>query len=410
MDAPYRRILGKKECWELAEWVEAQEKGLAILVEASKREKFFVPAIAAEGSRAVLGSHFVPGDIALGTRALQMRANFSMAAGKFVEARRDAAAALRLGRLLRLSHLDSGAFMGRVVEHRMLQQYRVWAASGLLTAAQAGELQQDIQSLPEIPKTDDTVRYYILDWAMQIKRGRAADLLMIMFATFDAKNAPVGNIGETDVNILLRAANKYIEEFEAIDQLPTFRQQREALIARTKRAQKSNVPQLPASGLFENILTAAATGEVPDEIIPKKDSAVEYLKRRAGESVEAYSERVGMLFFEQPVDGVALAMTDTRAWFQITQIALALAAYHADNKTYPEKLAALSPKYLKQIPLDVYTDAEPIYRKADNGFLLYSIGANLKDDAANGPKDKKGADDLVVQVKKEDMLIPAAPL
>jgi hypothetical protein len=62
---------------------------------------------------------------------------------------------------------------------------------------------------------------------------------------------------------------------------------------------------------------------------------------------------------------------------------LAIRAYRAEQGRYPDKLTDLAPKYLKQVPNDLYTDKPPIYRVTDSGFLLYSVGRGGKD---NGGK------------------------
>jgi hypothetical protein len=59
---------------------------------------------------------------------------------------------------------------------------------------------------------------------------------------------------------------------------------------------------------------------------------------------------------------------------------LAIRAYRAEQGRYPDKLTDLAPKYLKQIPSDLYTDELPIYRLSGEGFMLYSVGRDGNDD------------------------------
>ena len=40
--------------------------------------------------------------------------------------------------------------------------------------------------------------------------------------------------------------------------------------------------------------------------------------------------------------------------FELTRLAFALAAYHADRGTYPAKLADLVPKYVAEVPKDIF--------------------------------------------------------
>lgn len=79
------------------------------------------------------------------------------------------------------------------------------------------------------------------------------------------------------------------------------------------------------------------------------------------------------------------------------EIMFALAEYETVHGTYPEKLNGLVPKYLIEIPLDVFTDQPPVYRRLEEGCLLYSVGENRRDD--EGKHDQAGADDLAVRME-----------
>jgi type II secretory pathway pseudopilin PulG len=69
------------------------------------------------------------------------------------------------------------------------------------------------------------------------------------------------------------------------------------------------------------------------------------------------------------------------------QIAFALEWYKRDNGSYPKKLEALSPKYLKQIPDDIFSGKPLIYRPSEKGYLLYSVGYYGKDEGGRGLED-----------------------
>ncbi len=79
-------------------------------------------------------------------------------------------------------------------------------------------------------------------------------------------------------------------------------------------------------------------------------------------------------------------------------LAFALAAYQRDNGKYPATLAALAPKYLANIPEDLFTGKPLIYRPTETGYLLYSLGPNAKDDAGRGPEDNPTGDDIAVRM------------
>lgn len=58
----------------------------------------------------------------------------------------------------------------------------------------------------------------------------------------------------------------------------------------------------------------------------------------------------------------------------------ALAAYRAEHGEYPESLDALTPDLLDAVPIDPFDDQPLRYRKTENGYVLYSVGANMTDD------------------------------
>lgn len=59
--------------------------------------------------------------------------------------------------------------------------------------------------------------------------------------------------------------------------------------------------------------------------------------------------------------------------------ALGLAVYHQRNGFYPDSLAGLQ-SVGWPVPLDYYTGQPLIYRRQGEGFMLYSVGPDLKDD------------------------------
>jgi len=60
---------------------------------------------------------------------------------------------------------------------------------------------------------------------------------------------------------------------------------------------------------------------------------------------------------------------------------LALRAYKGENGQYPATLEALVPRYLPELPVDPFArSGSPRYRVTPDGFLLYSIGPDGKDD------------------------------
>ena len=87
--------------------------------------------------------------------------------------------------------------------------------------------------------------------------------------------------------------------------------------------------------------------------------------------------------------------------FELTSLAFALAQYRADHNSYPQKLADLVPKYAAEIPKDLFNDSDLHYAREDDGYLLYSVGVNGRDDGGKGYEERTGGedwDDLAVRV------------
>jgi hypothetical protein len=77
------------------------------------------------------------------------------------------------------------------------------------------------------------------------------------------------------------------------------------------------------------------------------------------------------------------------------EIALALRAYQAREGRYPQQLAELTPKYLKAVPVDRFTEGPLMYRvEGTAGYVLYSVGPNGEDD---GGEEMGRHDDVTVR-------------
>jgi hypothetical protein len=88
----------------------------------------------------------------------------------------------------------------------------------------------------------------------------------------------------------------------------------------------------------------------------------------------------------------------TAQCYENTIVAFALARYRQDNGKYPDKLDALTPKYLPQVPKDLFSGGALLYKPNADGYLLYSVGVNGKDDGGRTQEEQAGCDDLVVRM------------
>ena len=95
--------------------------------------------------------------------------------------------------------------------------------------------------------------------------------------------------------------------------------------------------------------------------------------------------------------------TETRSLMrrQITLLALTLAEYQREHGNYPAELAALVPKYVVSIPVDAFTLKPLIYQPRQDGYLLYSVGSNGRDDKGVEFSPDGELDDVAVRVPRE---------
>jgi len=95
-------------------------------------------------------------------------------------------------------------------------------------------------------------------------------------------------------------------------------------------------------------------------------------------------------------------------WSQVQRnlyVAFALALYQRDHGRYPAKLDELAPKYLTKVPDDVFAAKPLIYRPAEKGYLLYSVGDNGKDEGGRWRDDDPPGDDLRVRMPLPELKV-----
>lgn len=78
-------------------------------------------------------------------------------------------------------------------------------------------------------------------------------------------------------------------------------------------------------------------------------------------------------------------------------LAIALELNRQKTGTFPEKLDELVGVYIREVPVDRFASGPPIYRRENNGYVLYSVGPNGKDDGGT-ESEKVFEGDLVIRV------------
>ncbi|MHC4575005.1 MAG: hypothetical protein ACYS76_12885, partial [Planctomycetota bacterium] len=89
----------------------------------------------------------------------------------------------------------------------------------------------------------------------------------------------------------------------------------------------------------------------------------------------------------------AVSVLAHRAKVQIEALVTIIAAirYKRAHGDYPENLDQLLAAHLiKRLPMDPYGDGPLLYKKTDDGFILYSVGDNFVDDGGEIFRDDNG--------------------
>ena len=88
---------------------------------------------------------------------------------------------------------------------------------------------------------------------------------------------------------------------------------------------------------------------------------------------------------------------NARMWKEVETAAVALGCFKAEHGRWPSDLTELSPSLLKVIPKDRFSGGMLLYRTGKQGYLLYSIGLNRRDDGGVW-EHTTGKDDIAAKV------------
>src|SRR5262249_12112836 len=145
----------------VAAWLKANEKPLAVVIEATKRPEYFSPLVSRWNDKepGVLLAALVPGvqkcrEVA---SALTIRAMLRVGEGKLDEAWQDLLACHRLARLVARGATLIEALVGIALEHIASAADLAYLDRANLTAKQFQDRLKDLQGLPPMPMMADRI-------------------------------------------------------------------------------------------------------------------------------------------------------------------------------------------------------------------------------------------------------------
>jgi hypothetical protein len=373
-----------KDFPHIAEWLKANEKPLALIVEATRLPEYYIPRISpkTEKGPGPLMKALLPGvqrcrEV---SAALVIRAQLHVGEGDFDRAWQDLLACHRLARLLARGGSFIESLVGVATEAIAIPGDVAWLDRAQPSAKQARDRLRDLQDLPPFPpladKMDLSERIAFLD-VLQLVRRRGSGVLMELEGPPPAKGSDremVQDAAWIDWGPALRSHNRWYDRLAATLRVKD-RAEREKQLGRIEQDLKALMQEAKdVQGFIGTLLAGKA-----DKAVGKKISDI-----LIGLAIPAYCR----------VQNAADRAEQVQANLYV---AFALAAYRADHGHYPAKLDELAPEYLPVIPGDIFSGKALIYRPAEVGYLLYSVGENGKDDGGRGYDDPPG-DDLSVRL------------
>jgi hypothetical protein len=370
----------------VASWLKANKKPLAVVIEATRRPRYFSPLVSRRNKDdpSCLIAALLPGvqkcrELAY---ALASRAMLRVGQGRNEEAWQDLLALHRLGRLVAQGGTLIEGLVGVAIDNITSQADLAFLARAKLSAKQIKDCLRDLQKLPPMPAVADRVdlgeRLMGLDsFMMVIRQGGLGQLRGLIGAPGNGPDILEKELRkEVDWDPALLVMNRWYDRMVA------------AMRLKERAAREKQLEELEKE--LKNLKAKLADPE-----------SLARMLRADGGKAKARGKLLGdalMSMLLPAVRKVQFASDRTEQNQTNLQIAFALGAYRRDKGHYPKELAALVTGYLTQVPPDLFSGKSLIYRRSDDGYLLYSVGMNGKDDGGRSYDDTPPGDDLPVRM------------
>lgn len=386
----------------VAQWLEANQQALAIVARASRRSRYFVPLVPQDKSLGIITvlSPNVATCRDLG-QALRARAMLRVGGGKIESAWADLLTAHRLARLVSQGPFTYERVYGLFDERSACYADTAMALSGKLSAAQARACVSDLHALSPMPSISE-----VIDVAQRCHNlGLAVVLLRMSPEAFEQEpSTDSSDLGDRwwclvrdriDWDSVLRFVNRWSDRQVKAAQLPSHA----ARLAESSRVEEEL--QLLRQATWGKFHKPERTRNPETEIVDLIRSAITKGGTLANQDKTALTRDVQDIIVTVAVPSLAKAVhfrQEVEMHRDLVIISLALAAYRSERGEYPAKLDLLTPGYLKEVPSDRFTDSPLKYARRMDGYTLYTVGVNMKDD--DGREDAKaGYDDTVVRTE-----------
>lgn len=375
---------------KLAAWLEFNKDPLQSILEATRRSSYYFPMIASAdgGSESLIIAVLLPllQETRSISRALTARAMLAVHQGRIEEAQADLLACHRLARLTAKGQTLVEGLVGVAIESVACRAGEIMLQSGRLSDAQLLKYQQALAKLAPLWSAAQRInvaeRFSTLDATTYIARQGVNGMRAISDIAGGSNGAPSpSGFGEVfsnlDWNIVLKTINDEFDQMYSAASMTRYSQRRTAMdnynehLKQVSNSAKRQLNELPAIGKAD---PKQASKVIADVLVALLLPAVEASQTAEDRGVTK---------------------------LELLRVAVALEQFRKANDHFPEDLHELKPREGQKLPTDLYTEKPFLYKRTNEGYLLYSVGANQKDDGGQTSNSKPPGDDIVVRMSLE---------
>lgn len=361
---PLERPWSEADAPPFAAWVDRNAEAIDLMVAGIGSDDWYLPNLGWLRSDATDVGSYEMQLVRDAARVLNQRCLLRLGRGETARAAEDAAASLRLAekaarRPLLIDQLVAAAIGGMAFSNFNQVSESAGPGDGPILREALAEL----DTLPGLLRMGRALNRGERFWAlaMAIDASRGGGMLRDEMVPF----SPYGWLS-TDWNPVLRHHNETIDQAVAVFRRPTWSGRMAAATQLDARLQAATESESTSGISWRRMLTPTGRGEA---------SAKLWLAMGWGGQYESIL---------RAIDRVAAQRV-------LTRVGLALAIYRVEQGGYPETLGALVPDVLDAVPVDSFDGQALVYRKTEDGFLLYSLGPNGVDDGGSRTDEGGGA-------------------
>jgi hypothetical protein len=363
----------------IAAWLKANEKPIAVVREATKRTHYYSPLVpkrTKKGQAPLIGA-LMPSVQKCRelSHALAVRALLRINEGQFEDAWQDLLACHRIGRLVAQGATGIELLVGIAIDSFAGRADLVYLERVECKSEQIKERLRELRQLTPMPVAADKVDFG--------ERFLSLDAVTLL-ARYGPEGLEDGGMAQPEPPNLLERLLQPAIDWEPVLRIVNGGYNR---IVKAMRIQDRETRDKMLKQIGKDL----------DELCKNPAKSVRnifQIRKAIGEDIA--NVLVGL--WVPPLQRVQDASDRCEQLQNNLYVAFALAAYHRDHGRYPKELAALVPKYLDKIPKDLFSEKLLIYRPSENGYLLYSVGLNCRDEQGRTSDDEPQGDDLSIRM------------